>query len=303
MNKLVLSVVALCLAFAAHAADDCRFSADRTMDESTDGIKRIVVHAGAGDLDIKGESGRRALEAVGKACASAEKQLEGLKIRVTRDADTLVLVTEIPEFALSPSGWFGDSPRIDLTVRVPAGIAVDIEDSSGEATIANLGATRVTDSSGDLRIENIKGGLDVNDSSGEVSIRNVQGPVRVGDGSGELSIAEVMGEVTVTSDGSGSIEVAEVQGSVTIGDDGSGDLRIERVSGSVKIEDDSSGEIFVSTVKHDVAIDHDGSGGIVVENVEGDLFVGESGSGGVRHDKVGGNVRLAGEGSAMDVER
>jgi hypothetical protein len=292
MNKLAM-FASLALPLAASAADDCRFEATRTADASTDGIKRIIVRAGAGELNITGEVGRRALNAVGEACASRENQLERLQLRLSREGDTLVLLTEIPEVAFNPSQWFGGAERIDLVVKVPAGIAVDIEDSSGEARIVNLGAARITDSSGDLQIESIKGDLTVDDASGSVTIRNVQGPIRIADGSGEMSIAEVMGEVTVTNDGSGSIAIADVQGNVTIGSDGSGEIRIERVSGSVKVENDGSGEIFVGTVKHDVSIDHDGSGEIVVENVDGDFIVGEGGSGGIRHDKVGGNVRVA----------
>jgi hypothetical protein len=305
MNKLVPLFFAVLAPGIVTADDDCRYSAKRTVQASTDGVKQIVVRAGAGSLKIDGEAGGRELSAVGLACAAREGQLDELQLRLDRVGDTLRLTAEIPDSPFRLSNWFGGAQsRIDMTVRLPSGIALDVEDSSGEAEISHVGALTIDDGSGALRLVDINGGLDVKDGSGEVDISEVAGSVRLSDGSGDVSIRTVRGDVVIANDGSGALEIVDVQGNVTIGDDGSGEIRIERVSGSVRIENDGSGGIFVSTVKHDVFIDQDGSGEIEVVDIEGDFEVRESGSGGIRHDRVGGRVRLGGDADrGMDRDR
>jgi DUF4097 and DUF4098 domain-containing protein YvlB len=294
--KKISPLLALVFPLLVQAADDdCRYRADRAAEASTDGVRQIVVKAGAGSLDIRGEATRRSMQATGVACASRENQLERLQIRVERDGDKLLVSTDLPDAGLDPTSWFGGYSQLHLTMLVPAGIDLDVDDASGEASIANIASARVTDSSGSLHIEHVKGPLEVDDGSGELTIEHVQGPVRVNDGSGPMTIEHITGDVTVASDGSGSIGIADVQGSVTIGNDGSGSIEIERVSGSVRIEDDGSGGIRVSHVKHNVSVEDDGSGEIVVTDVDGDFSVGNAGSGGVHHERVAGNVRIAGE--------
>ena len=277
-------VSALCLLFpvfsagllpaAARAENECRYRADRAAEASTDGIKQVVVRAGAGSLEIRGESGRQRMEARGEACASDKDQLQSLQIRVQRDGDTLVISSLTSDTALDPRSWFsGGHASLDVSIKVPAGIALDVEDASGEARISKVGALKLTDGSGSLRIEDTNGSLELDDGSGEVAIARVRGPVSIKDGSGELDIKQITGDVTIVNDGSGEI-------------------RIESVTGSVKIENDGSGAIQISRVKRDVAVDRDGSGEIVVEDIDGNLSVGKDGSGGIRHNRIGGSTSL-----------
>ena len=296
----VMSAVfsAVLLPMAVRAENACRYRADRAAEASADGIRKIVVEVGAGSLDIRGEPGRQRIEASGEACAPDEESLEHLQIHVERRFGTLVISTKPPMSIREPSSWFGGGDRgdgrLDISIKVPAGIAVDVEDGSGDARISNVGDLDITDGSGSLHIENVDGSVDLLDGSGDVTIARVRGSVSVKDGSGEIEIEQVTGDVKIPNDGSGGIAIVDVQGSVTIGNDGSGDIRIERVGGSVKIGNDGSGEIRISHVKRDVTVDHDGSGAIVVEDVDGDLSIGEHGSGGVRHARIGGSVSVRG---------
>lgn len=295
MNRLAWAGAALLWAGLAAADDDCTHRAERTADFSVDGIERLDIRAGAGELRVEGETGLRSVHAIGRACARSESQLESVQIRLEREGNTLILETLPKEDeGFNPRNWFGRAPTLDLTVRVPAGLAVDIEDGSGAAYIANVGTAQINDGSGDLEIENVRGTLKLSDGSGEVTIRGVQGSVRIDDGSGELAVTKVVGDVIVVNDGSGAIHVADVQGNVTVGNDGSGEIRIEDVSGSVRIEEDGSGGIDIRRVQHDVIIDEDGSGSIVVADVQGDLTVANAGSGGVDFSNVRGRVRVPG---------
>lgn len=296
MYKVVITGAVFLWAGIAGADDDCPFSAARSAELSTDGIVRLEVRAGAGELKVQGENGLRGVQVSGTACARNESQLERVQIRLDREGDTLVLNAEPPHAGVNPRDWFSGTPRLDLEVKVPPSLVVEIEDGSGNLRVANVASAVVRDESGDLEIENIRGSLRVSDGSGNTAVRGVQGRVRINDGSGDFSIAKVVGDVIVTDDGSGSIEIVDVQGNVTIGSDGSGDIRVELVQGSVRVEEDGSGDIRVRFVQHDVTIDGDGSGSIIAENVEGDLIVDDAGSGGVQHEGVRGRVRVASEG-------
>lgn len=296
MTKVAMAGFAFLWAGVVVADNDCAFMAERTAEFSVDGIERLQIRAGAGELKVEGESGRRNVQASGHACARSEAQLERVQIRLEREGNTLVLeALPLDDESFHPRNWFGATPTLDLTVQIPAGLAVDVHDGSGGTHIANVGDALVEDGSGDLVIENVQGGLKVIDGSGEATIREVQGAVRIEDGSGDFSIKNIVGDVIVVSDGSGEIEIVDVRGSVTVGNDGSGEIRIETVSGSVRIEDDSSGGIAIRDVQHDVIIDNDGSGSIVVADVQGDFFVEDGGSGAVEYENVRGRVSIAGE--------
>ncbi|MFO7305807.1 MAG: hypothetical protein C0P74_009835 [Gammaproteobacteria bacterium] len=292
LRRVALVLAAHLLTSPLLAAQDCRFTAERTAETPVDGVVRLVVRAGAGSLDISGKTGTRTVRASGTACASSKALLERIQLRLERRGDELVLEALAGEASVSPRTWFRGSQRLDLSVTLPAGLAIDVEDDSGETQIANVGEARIVDGSGSLEIEHVRGALNVRDKSGSLTIRNVEGPVRVEDGSGELAIAAVAGDVIVANDGSGDIEIDDIKGNVTIGPDGSGDISITRVAGSVRIENDGAGAIVVRLVEHDVTIEEDSSGDIVVEDVRGNLTIRNAGSGSVQHRNIGGKVSL-----------
>lgn len=294
MKKLLTGASLLALSLAAQAQEACKFQAERLAEGAMDAVNHVIVRAGGGELHIEGEVGRRSVLATGIACAPREKQLERLQLRISREGDSLVVATEIPE-GFNPLNWWRADGVIHLTVKVPAGISIDVEDSSGSARVSKVGSARITDSSGDLYIENIKGSVTVGDGSGQIFVHDIQGPLRLADGSGEISITQIMGDIIIANNASGGIKIEDVRGSVTIGDDGAGDISVERVSGSVKIEEDGAGDILVSSVKNDVSILRDSSGEIEVAAIDGDFTLEDAGSGGVRHQGVGGSIRLAGE--------
>jgi DUF4097 and DUF4098 domain-containing protein YvlB len=274
MKSLALITLSLSCVLATPAwADSCRHEADRSVNIAGPGIKKVVIRVGAGDLDIRGESGQDSVAARGKACASNEQLLSGIQIASRREGDTVYLEAVMPQDDddfLS----FHRYATLDLRVTVPESVALSVDDSSGDAQLRNVRATDIADSSGDLRLYDIQGDLEVEDSSGGIDIRNVSGHVRV-------------------EDSSGDIDIQDVRGDVLIGDDSSGGLRIEDVAGGVRVVQDSSGDIRISDVQRDVRIDADSSGGIHVARVGGSFTVGADSSGTVDYEQVAGSVRIA----------
>lgn len=217
-----------------------------------DGVERLDIVAGSGSLRVEGRRDLDRAVVSGRACASVEAWLDELRLSVESSAsDGVRLVAH----GVESRGWSGGGgmARMDLSILVPLGLAVDIDDSSGDIEVEGTGDLRIDDSSGSIRISRVFGPVSVDDASGGLEIEGVDGDVRVEDGSGSVRIGEVRGSVLLR-DGSGGIEVRGVA--------------------------------------QDVIIEADGSGGIEVRDVAGDFTVGRDGSGGIRHGDVGGTVEI-----------
>lgn len=244
------AVLVAAVAGPAWAGPGCAFTAPRDLDVPAAGIATLEVRAQAGELEIRGEPGLARVGVHGTACASRASDLEQIRLVQERRGDRLVLIAEMPE----SSGWGNEQRSLDLVLRVPSRLALEVDDGSGDATVRGVAS------------------LDIDDGSGGLRIADVAGTVRVRDGSGDVDVQDV-GALHVTGDGSGDIRASGVRGDVRVDEDGSGELRFSRVGG-------------------DVRVDHDGSGGIVAEDVGGDFVVEDAGSGGVEHRAVRGRVSI-----------
>jgi hypothetical protein len=265
LGVLLLTALAVGASTLACAYDTCRVSEPRQAEEDAAGATLVRVEAKAGSLRITGEAGLDKVLARGTACAEDQSALEKVQLRVDRSGDEVRVVVEMPE------GW-GSGGALDLELRVPEGLAIEVHDGSGETEIDGVAS------------------LVLEDGSGEIDVTGVAGDVRIRDGSGEIDLIDVGGDVSI-HDGSGEIDVRDVEGSVAL-EDGSGEIEVEDVRGSVTVEDDSSGGIEISGVGKDVLIRRDSSGGIRVEDVSGDFTVEEDGSGGIEHEGVKGQVHI-----------
>jgi len=201
----------------ARSGGSCAFEAERRIAVELENGATLSIEAGAGTLSVEGGEADGVV-AVGRACASSAELLDELLLTVETAGADVRLSAHYPD-RRGPRR--GGSAHIDLVVRVPAGLAVDIGDSSGDIAVGGTG---------DLRIA---------DSSGSIDVRDVSGSVRIADSSGGIEVDDATGDVEIT-DGSGEIEVRSVGGSVAVRD-GSGGIEIERVGEDVLIEADGSG--------------------------------------------------------------
>lgn len=256
----------------AAAWGDCAHRAERRATLDAASVQALVLRAGAGELEVVGEKGRTTIDATGTACADTAERLAAIRIDAGLDGDRARLAAVLPE---SSGGWMsGEYASLSLVVRVPERLAVDAEDSSGDARFAGFASLAVADSSGDLRISRIGGAVGVTDSSGDIEVDESAGPV------------------TVQRDSSGDIEIDGIAGDVAVERDSSGDIAIREVGGAVRIGADSSGEITIEGVAGDASIDSDGSGGIRARRIAGAFTVRADGSGGISHAEVLGPVSL-----------
>ncbi len=227
-----LEITAL-VALLGGGADHCDYSLARDLTLPVTAVSLVDIRAGSGDLHVEGMDGLDEIRVEGRVCASDEALLEDLTISAETDGGTAFIQTNYPD--QRDRGWRGWTASIDLVVLVPTGMAVEIDDSSGNMEVRGTGDLRIDDSSGSIYVEDILGSVEVDDSSGGLDIEGVDGDVRVSDGSGGIDVTDVTGDVIIDEDGSGSIEVRDVGQNFTVRRDGSGGIRHSGVRGTVDI--------------------------------------------------------------------
>lgn len=267
---------AACTPFAAHA-DNCEFHAERSLDIDANGIEALRLDTGAGDLVVEGVDGLARIEVRGRACASEQAALDGIRLVESRDGAVAGAATEIPDEGHDWSLFGSDYAYMDVRVRMPAALKLELRDSSGDIDIARIaGDVEITDSSGDMELRDLGAGVAISDSSGDIDVRGVKGGV------------------TVRSDSSGDIDIVDVEGDATVEEDSSGDIALGRIAGSAHVGGDSSGDIEFDDIGRDASVGKDSSGDIRADTVGGDFRV-ERKSGGsdnIRQRGVKGKVSL-----------
>lgn len=228
---------------------DCSYSAERVGTVPASGATVARVSARAGGLRIEGRPDLTEVRVRGTACASSERYLAGVRLVVERVGDEVVVRVETPDVRGGRS-----YASLDLVVEVPAALALDVEDSSGDLHVRNAGALDLADSSGDIDLVEVAGPVRVRDSSGDVRIRGAGRGVVIEDSSGGIDVRTVAGPVLVEADSSGDIEIGEVDGNVVVRRDSSGSIRATGVRGDFVVERDGSGSIRYDDVAGTVRV-------------------------------------------------
>lgn len=249
--KRMLVALALTAAGDASAAlwgDRCEYEGLRESSADLEGVTAVEVFALAGELEIRGEAGLSEIRVQGHACADSQEVLDQIQLGARREGDHFLVAAEMPDREAHPE-WEDATALLDLEVRVPAGMALIVSDSSGSMVIKRVASLQLSDSSGDVDVEDVPGVvLVVRDSSGDLRLSRV-GEVTIElDSSGEIEI-DSADSVTIGVDSSGDIRVSDVAGDVTVGVDTSGGIRATRVGGSLTVGSDTSGDIVTRHVK------------------------------------------------------
>ena len=231
-------VMAMFAASLSHAAWN-GYTEDRNLELDTRGISAFKVDAGAGSLEVTGVADLQSIHV--KATIKVPDHTSD-KAREIIASDLILSLEKVRDRAtlkayFDHNSWgFGDSPTVDLEIRVPHGLALDVDDSSGSLQVIGVASDVVIDDgSGSIKIEQVKS-VSIDDGSGSINVISVQGDVSIEDGSGSISVQQVGGSVVI-DDGSGGIDVHDVEHDLIIVDDGSGSVNVTDVRG--KIENDS----------------------------------------------------------------
>lgn len=195
-TALVLPVLAACT-FVPGPFTDCDVTESHAAFVEAEGAELVRVEADAGSLRIEGDPGVSQVQVQGEACASSSEVLEAIRLTTVREDGTVFVRSEMPD---RNDSWFpdGGQARLDLVLRVPERLALDVEDGSGSTEIQGVASVRL------------------DDGSGSIDVRDVAGDVGIRDGSGSIDVSLVGGDFIVEDDGSGGIDFDDVAGVVRI---------------------------------------------------------------------------------------
>jgi DUF4097 and DUF4098 domain-containing protein YvlB len=138
----------------------------------------------------------------------------------------------------------GNTPRLDIMVRIPTGSTVDLGTAS--ASVAARGVLARADAktaSGHLSIEQVEGACSAHSASGDIELGTIGGTASLKSASGDLRVARV-GDRCSARTASGAIDIGWA-----------GDLvSASSASGDVTVRDVAQGEVLCKSTSGDVAI-------------------------------------------------
>ncbi len=159
--------------------------------------------------------------------ASARLALEGLAMRADFGQDYLGLTTTVQDdmAALGCTEY-----RMDVTVRLPRGVPVELRAKDGETEITNLVAALAIDQeSGAIRIENVQGNIKISLAKGAIETSNTAGPIDLTARAGDVTVRQPFGDVRVQSEGGNA--VIDTPGAGVYARTKGGDVRLIAVNG------------------------------------------------------------------------
>jgi len=228
---------------------------DLTLDLS--GSEVLAISAAAGDLEVRGIADSDEAVIHGRVCVSKQAWLDDADVETIAGKRAQINVN-LPD---SAGGWslFGNNyASLDLEIELPQNIALEVKDSSGDATFRHIAAMQLQDSSGDIEIEDAAGPVSIKDSSGDIEIEHVRSTVSIRDSSGDIEVDRVAGNFTVEADSSGDIRATNIDGTVLVKKDSSGDISVRTVGGDFRVLVDGSGSIRSHDVQGEIETPKDG---------------------------------------------
>ena len=252
------------------SADWCKYEKDIDLTLDLSDTDLLIITAAAGELDVRGVSGTDNAVIHGKVCVSKETWLDEAAIKTETGKQARIIV-DLPDNNGSWSLFGNTYATLDLEIELPQGMALEVKDSSGDATFRNVAGLEFQDSSGDIEITGADGPVTIKDSSGDIEIADAGDAVSIRDSSGDIDVNRVEGDFTIEVDSSGDIEASDINGTVLVKKDSSGDIRLKQVTHNVIVEVDSSGDISVKDVGGDFRVLADGSGSIRSKDVQGEV--------------------------------
>lgn len=226
----------------------CAFQDADTLTLDASSFDRLIVRAGPGGLVIRGRPDFPAVEVQGIKCASRRDVLEGLHLEARSEERTAYVDVGIPSELFSPQ--VGTVAKIELSIAVPKGLDLEVQDGSGNVELYEVGSTRLESDLGDIRAVGLVGTL------------------RISGGPGSLVIHGHEGDVWIDAK-PGAVQVAEIDGSVVVAEEHVGDITVRDVTGSVNLERGQAGDVSVDGVLGDLTVGAMRRGKLEYKNIQG----------------------------------
>jgi hypothetical protein len=171
-HRSLASAVALMFMPVVVLADDCAYQETLAFTLPADAVERFDIKTGAGTLEVLGDSVDGQIHVPALVCTSRKSGLVGMGVEHALRGGTQHIETRIPENQTTV--WTSHYARIDLTVRMPAGLPVQVHDGSGELSVSGTGALVLRDGSGSIDVRDVSREVTIHESgSGSVALQRV----------------------------------------------------------------------------------------------------------------------------------
>jgi len=114
---------------------------------------------------------------------------------------------------------------------------------------------------GEIRVEGVRGPVQLTTGSGAVTAEQIGGDARVRSASGDIALREIKGEADATS-GGGNMRLADISGDVRARS-GAGNITVENPQQTVNVKS-GAGNIRITGASDDIRA-HDGMGNVTIE--------------------------------------
>lgn len=199
-------------------------------------VRSVRVETGTGSVTLRGREGLDEISVHRRITYHGDKP-DGATHRV--DGDRLVL------------GGCGDDCKVDYTVEVPAGVAVEGGASTGDLTLSDVGPVDLRTESGDVTLAGV---------AAEVKVRTSNGNIRGTDLRGDRIDAQTSnGEISLTPGKPQDIRAEAENGGLSLTlPDGSYRLLVKTGNGDkdIRVRDEPSGEhrVELTTGNGDISV-------------------------------------------------
>lgn len=145
MKKLIITSTIFAFSILPSASLLAKSVFEKSLDMQSADLTSFRVDATAGDMIIEGVDGLSEIQ-VSARIYGENVEADDYQLELSRQGSQAELMVDIEQ------GYFSNN-RIDLKIKVPANLALEVLDTSG-----------------DINIKSMKAGLSVKDSSGDLDI-------------------------------------------------------------------------------------------------------------------------------------
>lgn len=190
-RRLLASAVTVASTLAGCGLFDRDETASVVRTYDADATDALAIETGTGDLAVRRHAGQE-VRVHGRKRAASEDAVEALGLAGRREAGRLALETE-REGRDGPLDW-RRTPKLDLQVEVPEGVAVDraVTDAGDLEVEGVAGPLEARSGAGDVYVAEIDGAVDVRTESGAAIARDVAGPIAARSESGDVTVDGVI---------------------------------------------------------------------------------------------------------------
>jgi len=224
--------------------------------------KTLKIENPCGDIQVRGGSGKNRVVAHAKfkgATAEDAKAKAASYVLMIEESDSAVVIRQ-PDM----SGL-----EVRLEVETTAEAPLEIRAGSGDIDVENMkGGSRINSKSGDVRLKTVEGQIEISSMSGDVAVEDAittsftcdgkSGDVRLTRVHGNVNLRTASGDVQIKGGQSRTLSVECVSGDCNVELEASvtGSVSLRTVSGDarLKMPKDSDCRVAISTLRGDAAL-------------------------------------------------